>query len=309
MASITPWLLAVGDSIPYYQVLLERLEFLLRQPHSGMIARCLVLLACGGLGIYLMLPRGQRPGRRLERYVGGALATFSLVLLLTVPISAAFSGGNAVPNSQPTVLWELEDQPAAACYTFHILAFISLASAAMMITSRNPVYSALWFAMVLLGNSGLYLLQGAEFLSAATIIVYAGAIVVTFLFVIMLSQPDGAARYDRFSREPLLAGLTGLVLASALVGTLHYVARLELRGGTTELSMLPASELIEQKIAMPGDTHRVDAKHHVESLGRALFLDHVVSVEVIGLLLLAAVVGAMLIAGHKVEQTDRATSP
>jgi NADH-quinone oxidoreductase subunit J len=302
MSSVPSLLLAASDSIGRIDALISRLQFLLHQPHTGLIARTLVLLACGALGIYLMLPRGQRSGRRLERYAGGALATLSLVLLVTIPISAAFSGGGSVSDSQSTVLWELNDQPAAACYTFHILAFVSLASAVMMITSRNPVYSALWFAMVLLGNSGLYLLQGAEFLSAATIIVYAGAIVVTFLFVIMLAQPEGAARYDRYSREPLLAGITGLILASALVGTLHYTARLELRGGTTEIAVLPAPELIAEQTAMPGDTHLHNPNEHVLGLGRALFLDHVVSVEVIGLLLLAAVVGAMLIAGHKVEQ-------
>jgi len=303
MASLIPCLLAVGDTVPYYEVLLSRLQFLLHQPHTGLIARALVLLAAGALGIYLMLPRGQRSGRRLERYAGGALATLALVLLVTIPISASFSGGSSVSDSQSTILWELADQPKSACYTFYILAFVSLASAVMMITSRNPVYSALWFAMVLLGNSGLYLLQGAEFLSAATIIVYAGAIVVTFLFVIMLAQPEGAARYDRYSREPLLAGITGLILASALIGTLHYTARLELRGGTTEFAVLPAPELIAEKSAMPGDTHLATPNEHVLGLGRALFLDHVVSVEVIGLLLLAAVVGAMLIAGHKVEQS------
>jgi NADH:ubiquinone oxidoreductase subunit 6 (subunit J) len=143
-----------------------------------------------------------------------------------------------------TFLWPIDDQPDATCYTFHFLAFVSLASAVMMITSRNPVYSALWFALVLLGNSGLFLLQQAEFLSAATVIVYAGAIVVTFLFVIMLAQPSGAARYDHHSREPLLVTLTGLILASVLVGTLHYSARFEDWGEGAANSRRPALDTI-----------------------------------------------------------------
>src|SRR4029450_6679266 len=136
--------------------------------------------------------------------------------------TAVSAGMTGLEGTKATILWPLDDQPAPTCHIFHLLAFISLASAIMMITSRNPVYSALWFALVLLGNSGLFMLQKAEFLSAATIIVYAGAIVVTFLFGIMLAQPAGAARYDRYSREPLLVTATGLVLASVLVGTLHF---------------------------------------------------------------------------------------
>jgi NADH-quinone oxidoreductase subunit J len=188
---------------------------------------------------------------------------------------------------------------------FHLLAFISVASAAMMITSRNPVYSALWFAMVLMGNSGLFLLQGAEFLSAATVIVYAGAIVVTFLFVIMLAQPTGTARYDRYSREPLLVTATGVVLASVLVGSFHYAARFESWGSAdaTAGSFRPATDAIREAAGDFESYPRVDDQNprQVASLGKSLFVDHVVSVEVIGILLLAAVVGAVLIAGHRVE--------
>jgi NADH-quinone oxidoreductase subunit J len=295
------------------ELLYERFQMVMAHPLAGLIVRCVILLGCAGGGIYLMLPRGQRAGRRLERYAGGLLATFSLIMLVTVPLSAGLTpaGLDAQPgvtDSQFTLLWSLDDQPKVTCYTFHALAFLSLGSAVMMITSRNPVYSALWFAMVLLSNSGLYLLQGAEFVSAATIIVYAGAIVVTFLFVIMLAQPTGAAPYDRLSREPLLSSITGLILASALVGTLHYSARQELRGATATRSVLPGAESIQNAAALPNDRQRVDSKRHVAGLGKALFLDHVVSVEVIGVLLLAAVAGAMLIAGHKVDRPHPAGS-
>lgn len=300
-----------------FELLLDRFRLMMHQPHTGLLLRSFFLLASAGLGIYLMLPRGGRSGRRFERYVGGALATLALVLLVTIPISTSAEIGtngegsapqSSVARSQSTVFWSIEDQAAPVCYTFHLLALVSLASAVMMITSRNPVYSALWFALVLLANSGLYLLQGAEFLSAATIIVYAGAIVVTFLFVIMLAQPSGAARYDRVSREPFLSTLTGLILAAALVGTLHHASRLEVRGGVVEGSVLPAAEIIDNASVLPEDRHRPHPDKHVASLGRALFLDHAVSVEVIGVLLLVAVVGAMLIAGHRVEHFPRKES-
>ena len=74
--------------------------------------------------------------------------------------------------------------------------------ALLTVTSRNPIYSALWFASVVLSTTGLFLLANAPFLAAGTIIVYAGAIIVTFLFVIMLAQMEGKAVYDRAARAP-----------------------------------------------------------------------------------------------------------
>ena len=294
-------ILAAGESAGRAAVLPASLEAALGQPHAGTILRALAILALGAAGVYLMLPRGQPAGKRFERYLGGALATLSLVLVITTAVSAGMIG---IEGTQTTILWPLDTQPSPTCYTFHLLAFISLASAIMMITSRNPVYSALWFALVLLGNSGLFMLQKAEFLSAATIIVYAGAIVVTFLFVIMLAQPAGTARYDRHSREPLLVTATGLVLASVLVGTLHYSARFEGRGQGTAGSFRPAEDKIAAVAGTPGQNGRIGEKH-VAGLGQSLFVDHVASVEVIGVLLLAAVVGAVLIAGHRIEDSKR----
>jgi len=303
-------LLAASDTIGRLDVLAERMHGLWGQPLPGIMLRLLFILAPGAVGLFLMLPRGQARCRSWERYVGAALATLTLVLLATAPLSprhlrsaAGDEQAATLANSegsQATVFWSLDGQPLLACSTFHVLAAVSLISAVMMVTSRNPVYSALWFAMVLLANSGLYLMQAAEFLSAATIIVYAGAVVVTFLFVIMLAQPSGAARYDRVSREPLLTSITGLILAASLVGALHYSARAELRGGDPVGSVLPSHELIAAGEELTGDV-AIDYELHVASLGRALFVDHVVSVEVVGVLLLAAVVGAMLIAGHQLE--------
>lgn len=82
---------------------------------------------------------------------------------------------------------------------FWALAALTVGSAIATISSRNPVYCAIWFAVSLLGTAALFFLQNAQFLGIATVAVYAGAIVVTFLFVLMLSQPTGHAFYDRIS--------------------------------------------------------------------------------------------------------------
>ena len=87
----------------------------------------------------------------------------------------------------------------------------------MMVTSRNPVYSALWFAAVVLSTSGLFLLAGAQFLAAGTVIVYAGAIIVTFLFVIMLAQIGRPGGLRPLGPEPGAATLTCFLLLWALM--------------------------------------------------------------------------------------------
>ena len=240
----------------------------------------LIVVVLGGLGVYLLLPRGTNSSDRVARIIGSVLATISLVLL-------AWNFGDVLPNKTNEL-------------TFYLLAAVSIVSAVLMIASHNPVISALWFALVLLSNSGLYLLQGAEFLSAATIIIYAGAIIVTFLFVIMLGQPNGAAPYDLHSREPLLSCTAGIILTWTLLGTLNYASNyeatpLQARKPGASSAALPSQSLVAKSLeAHPESIIRAD-KGHVDGLGRTLFLEHYVAVEVVGMLLLVAVVGAVLI--------------
>lgn len=266
----------------------ENLFFLL-------FAKPLAALIPGAVGVYMMIPRGQPSGRILGRLIGGALATLSLVLLATLPL-----GGPA--GGQAHVFWQLEDRGLNIC--FWMLAVITLVSAVLMITSRNPVYSALWFSLVLLSNSGMFFLVNADFLGAATIIIYAGAIIVTFLFVIMLAQPRGTAAYDRISREPFLTTcITGLVLSVALLAAISHAERREVPGEVDPVlgTMRPSTAEVQRVAAAGPRTERIDERRpHLDGLGRTLFVQHFVSVEVIGLLLLAAVVGALMIATHPV---------
>ena len=95
---------------------------------------------------------------------------------------------------------------------FWVFAVSALLCGVLMITARNPVYAALWFALATLATCGLFLLQSAPFLAAATVIVYAGAVIVTFLFVIMLAQQSGAAGYDQKSGQSVMATISAFVL-------------------------------------------------------------------------------------------------
>jgi NADH:ubiquinone oxidoreductase subunit 6 (subunit J) len=153
--------------------------------------------AVGFAGIYLLLPRLQKPYRLL----GAALAGVGLLA------AGLFLVGNTAVLPE-TILF----------YAFSGLAILG---GGLMLAQHNPVHAALSFALVVLSTCGLFLLLAAPFLMAATIIVYAGAIVVTFLFVIMLAQQAGLTSADRRSREPFLACLAGFVLLTALLCVLQ----------------------------------------------------------------------------------------
>ena len=171
--------------------------------------------ALGFVAIYLLLPKA----RRLTPIWGGALAVTAFIL-----------GAWVLFRTDTVVIESL---------LFFAFAGLAVGAGGMMITQRNPVHAALSFALVVLSTCGLFLLQAAPFLMAATIIIYAGAIVVTFLFVIMLAQQEGASGADSRSREPFLASLAGCVLLASLLCILHrtYDTR-DLDGIARELKRL-----------------------------------------------------------------------
>jgi NADH-quinone oxidoreductase subunit J len=186
---------------------------------------------------------------------------------------------------------------------FWMFAATAVASAFLMITNRNPVYSALWFALVTLSVSGLFLLQFAPFLAAATVVVYAGAIVVTFVFVIMLAQQAGATVYDQRSRQPFVATVAAFVLLAAIIGTLQNVAE-SLRDSDADAQALPlATSSVESP---PNPLSQVPADQplgRMQSLGRSLFGDYLFAVELAGTLLLVATIGAIAIAPRRQRGT------
>lgn len=208
-------------------------------------------------GLWLMLPPGLARGWML----GAFLASIGLTLLVS---QLPGLGG-----------WVADG-------LFYTLAGITVVSAATTITLRNPVYAAIWFGMTLLGTAGLFLFQGAQFLAVATIVVYAGAILVTFLFVLMLAQPQGRAPYDRMSWESLISATTGSVIVAVLTMTVT--------------SALADPQRLPVPPATPADRQaNVLAEEHVARLGNALFGRHLIAVEVAGTLLLVALVGAAVI--------------
>ena len=177
-------------------------------------------------------------------------------------------------------------------WTFRVLTIITLVAAVATVSMKSAVYAAIWFALSLLGTAGLFFFQGAQFLAIATIVVYAGAIVVTFLFVIMLAQPDGQASYDRVSWAH--SSKTASVITAALLVALLTV---------TVRQAKPEPLLQKQPEAV------LETEHHVARLGSYLFSRRLVEIEVAGTLLLVALVGAVAILIHAKEDTTEDPNP
>jgi NADH-quinone oxidoreductase subunit J len=168
---------------------------------------------------------------------------------------------------------------------FLTVSAVAVVSAAATVVTRSPVYAAIWFAMTLAGVAGVLLVLGAQFLGVATIVVYAGAILVMFLFVLMLAQPAGLAPYDRVSSEPLLAAIAGAVLVGLLTVS---VGRLSVGSDAAVADAAVADAAVA---AEPDDLSR----DHVARLGGELFGRHLVAVEAAGVMLLVALVGAIAV--------------
>ena len=155
---------------------------------------------------------------------------------------------------------------------FWFLSVLALFSALMVITSKNPVYSVLWLILVFFAISGHYLLLNAQFLAIVNIIVYAGAIMVLFLFVIMLMNlnRDSEPRKNKW-----------LKLAGAVAGgCLLLVLVAALKDAETKSTIAEAGT---------GDIGLI------QNLGKALFNDYVVPFEISSVLFLSAMVGAVVL--------------
>jgi NADH-quinone oxidoreductase subunit J len=169
-----------------------------------------------------------------------------------------------------------------ATYAFVLLALMAIASALAMVLNRNTVNSAIFLVLNLLSVAGLYLLLQAQFLAIIQVVVYAGAIMVLFLFVIMLlNLDDEETLLNRFRIKYLLAFL----VAVAVFGQVIYSL-----GGVTD--MLPE---------ISSEMERVGT---VEAVGEVMYTEYLLPFEMTAILLTAAVVGALMIAQYKINDSE-----
>lgn len=237
-------------------------------------------VAATAASLFLLLPRGRTgTAERAARWLGGLVGAAALATFIALGHRLGSAGEDAV---------------------FLTVALVAVVSGAATVVSRSPVYAAIWFAMALAGVAGVLLVLGGQFLGVATIVVYAGAILVMFLFVLMLAQPAGLAPYDRVSNEPLLAAVAGAVLLGILslsIGRLTTEPPSCCLMPATKAALLASSgsdSADSPPTAAPGDIDLL-ANDHVARLGGELFGRHLLAVEVAGVLLLAALVGSIAI--------------
>jgi len=238
----------------------------------------LVLCLVAGVGTVLLLP-----GRREStiRWIGGIVLLASLLIFIALIVRQG-----AVMRGEGVYFW--------------LFSAIAIISGIRVISHPKPVYAALYFVLTVLAVAGLFVLLWAEFMAAALILIYAGAILVTYVFVIMLASqahtgatgnPAEGAEYDRVSREPALAAAVGFTL----MGILLFVI-FEKADGIAP----PAPENAPAAAAEGGS---------VRALGNYLFTDQLLTLELAGVLLTVSMVGAVIIARRYVDEKAEAMQP
>ncbi len=161
---------------------------------------------------------------------------------------------------------------------FYLFAFITIASAVVVISARNPVHSVLFLILAFFSAAGLFVLRGAEFLAMILVVVYVGAIAVLFLFVVMMLDINFAELRRGFLQYLPIGAVVGIALLIELafvVGT--WVIGPDV--GLTAAAPLPAFSQIS----------------NTEALGRIIYTDYVYLFQAAGMVLLVAMVGAIVL--------------
>ncbi|MXO59580.1 NADH-quinone oxidoreductase subunit J [Altererythrobacter salegens] len=175
---------------------------------------------------------------------------------------------------------------------FYLFAFMVIASAVLVITSRNPVHSVLWLILAFFNAAGLMVLVGAEFIAMLLVIVYVGAVAVLFLFVVMMLDIDFAELRSGFVKNfPLGIAIAIVLLAELVLGAGAYKAG-ALKLGTPDGTATP----------LPGESN-------IESIGALLYGQYLFLFETAGIILLVAMVGAIALTyrGRKMQRPQNVT--
>lgn len=164
----------------------------------------------------------------------------------------------------------------AAAAFFYLFAGITVASAFMVVTSRNPVHSVLFLILAFVNAAGLFLLLGAEFLAMLLIVVYVGAVAVLFLFVVMMLDVDFAEFRQGFLNYLPIGALIGLIFA-------------------VELLLVVGAWVIDPQIVRAPVAAIPAGITNTEAIGRVLYTQYVYYFQAAGLVLLVAMIGAIVL--------------
>jgi len=159
---------------------------------------------------------------------------------------------------------------------FYLFATVAIVSAVMVISSRNPVHSVMFLILAFVNGAGIFMLAGAEFLALLLIVVYVGAVMVLFLFVVMMLDVDFAQLRQGFLQYAPIGAMVGGILL-------------------VELIMVAGSFLITPEVAGSSVLPLVEGVSNTEALGLVLYTRYVYLFEAAGLILLVAMIGAIVL--------------
>ncbi len=162
-------------------------------------------------------------------------------------------------------------------YLFYFLSFLAIMFGLMVVLSKNPIHSVLYLVLTFFAIAGHYVLLNAQFLAAVHVIVYAGAIMVLFLFVIMLLNLNKETEPHKNIWLKLSAAVASGLLLMVLVGSLRNA------------EMISATNTFNPNVGL------------IENLGKTLFKEFLLPFEVASLLLLGAMVGAVLLGKKSIK--------
>jgi NADH-quinone oxidoreductase subunit J len=239
-------------------------------------AAVLALCVVGGIGTVLLLPsRREAP----LRAVGGVIVLAAALILAALLVRWAAARAGETVNIY-----------------FWLFAAIALGGALRVVTHSRPVYSALYFVLTVFASAGLFLLLRAEFMAAALVLIYAGAILITYVFVIMLAAeassakaPNVIAEHDAVSRDPVIAAAVGFGLMALILFVVF-----------DRYQTLPVPKPAVADTIVSGAT---------QELGAYLFTAQLVNLELAGLILTVSMVGAIVIARRRIEEGGVSAEP
>jgi len=302
----------------------------------------------GAIALLLTMPK-----RGLNWKPVGLLLGASVLGAIWLLLATQFDFWSQVPGPTPPGFGGAEstgiELPA---FAFHyVFGLIGIAGSVMVITNKRPVYAALWFVMVVLSTAGMFLTLEADFIAFAMVIIYGGAILVTYMFVIMLASEQQQSldvadvpEYERIAREPFAAVAFGFLLLAVLLNIMFTglpdagvdtakaasdnqmvygsddpaapndaLALLTGRAGAErpDTPLTPADAAARDATAAAGpDAPPPDAKlSNVERVGVDLFRSHPLGLELAGIILLVALIGAIVIAKTRVYEEDDHHAP
>jgi NADH-quinone oxidoreductase subunit J len=186
------------------------------------------------------------------------------------------TGGSARSRTTSTPTRRTGDYMTLPLFFFYVFSIIAVASAFMVIASRNPVHSVLFLILVFINAAGLFMLAGAEFLALILIVVYVGAVAVLFLFVVMMLDVDFAAMRQGLLQYAPIGVVVGLILL-------------------VELLLVAGSFVISPEVASKSVVPMNAAIDNTRALGQVIYTRYVFLFEGAGAVLLVAMIGAIVL--------------